>query len=229
MGLFETKETKDILAIINHLISKNVEISAEIKGSDEPFRTKVVKLKGESEARKLIIEKFYPDTGNSLVQASPEVNFSFEAGERRCFFTTQYLGINTQYPEFGLILDFPTGIQVEDMRAEQRIHNGLAKFISAEFTLKGDTKLYQLKVINLGSHGLGLVVEEEHFDLLDRVEVGDTIKDLRFYLKVATLTVDGIVKHKTAVKTGDLKGNYVLGIQADFVIDLKELEAKLTA
>lgn len=229
MELFETKDTKNILAIINHLISKNVEISAEIKGSDERFRTKVVRLKGESEVRKLIIEKFYPETGSTLVQASPEVNFSFEVGERRCFFTTQYLGINTQYPEFGLILGFPAAIQVEDMRAKERIRNGLTKFISAELTLKGDTKIYQLKVINLGSDGLGLVVEKENFDILDRVEVGDTIKDLKFYLKIATLTVDGVVKHKTAVKTGDLKGSYVLGIQADFVIDLKELKAKLTA
>ena len=148
-------------------------------------------------------------------------------GESKCFFKTKYLGINTQYPEFGLIIGFPSSIQIEEKRRERRIEDGLMEFLSVEFKLEGESKLYQLKVVNLTSHGIGIIVDEGNFDLLKKLNVGDKIKKLRFFLPMATLTVDGKVKHKTHINQGRLKGKYILGIESDFIVGLKEVEDKL--
>lgn len=227
MDLFTIKEKKRTLAIIHYLITERVEIVVNIKGSDKQFTTKLVKLQKANGHGYLIIEKLYPEVGNSLIQSFPDVLFSFALSGSTGVFHTKYRGINTQYPEFGLIVNFPATIQIEDKRGEERIENDLTKFLSAELTLEGDSTVYQLKAINLSSHGIGLVVDKKYFDLLDKINVGDTIKDLKLFLTVATLTVDGTVMHKTPMNRGELKGSYILGIKSDFIVDLKELEDKL--
>jgi len=224
MSLFTIKEEKKTLAVIHHLISKKVEIRVDIKGSDTQFTTRLVKIQKNSGGSYLIIEKLYPEVGNSLIQSSPDVLFYFALNGSKGVFPTKYRGINTQYPEFGLMTDFPATIQIEDKRKEERVENDLMKLLSAEFTLEGDSTVYQLKVINLGSHGIGLVVGEKILDLLDKINVGDIIKDLKFFLTVATLTIDGTVIHKTPIYQGRLKGSYILGIKSDFIVDLKELK-----
>ena len=224
MELFNIEEEKKTLTVIHHLISEKVEIIVDIKGNDKQFTTKLVKV---TKNGYLIIEKLYPEVGNSLIQSFPNVVFSFALSGGKGIFHTKYRSINTQYPEFGLIIDLPATIQIEDKRREQRIENNLTKFLSAEFTLEGDNTVYQLKAINLSAHGIGLVVDKKYFDLLDKINVGDTIKDLKLFLTVATLTVDGTVMHKTPMNQDELKGNYILGIKSDFIVDLKELEDEL--
>jgi len=227
MDLFTIKEKKRILDIIHYLIVEKVEIVADIKQSNERFTTKFLKLQRGKGHGYLIIEKLYPEVGNYLIQSFPDVVFSFTLSERKGVFHTKYHDINTQYPEFGLIADFPATIQIEDHRREDRIKNGLTKFLSAEFTLEGDSTVYQLRAINLGSHGIGLIVGKKNLDLLDKIDVGDIIKDLKFFLTVATLTIDGAVIHKTPINQGRLKGSYILGIKSDFIMNLKELKDEL--
>jgi len=224
MELFNIEEKKKTLTVIHHLISEKVEIIVDIKESDKQFTTKLVKVNKNGY---LIVEKLYPEVGNSLIQSFPNVVFSFALSGGKGVFHTKYRSINTQYPEFGLIIDFPATIQIEDKRREQRIENNLTKFLSAEFTLEGDNTVYQLKAINLSAHGIGLVVDKKYFDLLDKINVGDTIKDLKLFLTVATLTVDGTVMHKTPMNKDEVKGSYILGIKSDFIVDIKELEDEL--
>ena len=224
MELFNIEEKKKTLTVIHYLISEKVEIIVDIKGNDKQFATKLVKVNKNGY---LIVEKLYPEVGNSLIQSFPNVVFSFALSGGKGFFHTKYRSINTQYPEFGLIIDLPATIQIEDKRREQRIENNLTKFLSAEFTLEGDNTVYQLKAINLSAHGIGLVVDKKYFDLLDKINVGDTIKDLRLFLTVATLTVDGTVMHKTPMNKDEVKGSYILGIKSDFIVDIKELEDEL--
>ena len=227
IDLFTIEEEKKTLTIIHHLISEKVEIVVNIKGSDKQFTTKLVKIQKTNGHGYLIIEKLYPEVGNSLIQSFPDVVFSFALSGSSGVFHTKYRSINTQYPEFGLITDFPATVQIEDKRREERIESDLTKFLSAELTLEGDSTVYQLKAINLSSHGIGLVVDKKYFELLDKINVGDTIKDLRLFLTVATLTVDGTVMHKTPMTEDELKGSYILGIKSDFIMDIKELEDKL--
>ena len=227
MEFFTVREKKRIITVLDHLISKSVEISAGIQGNDEHFSTKVLKLKRDDGRSSLIIEKLYPEPGNSLIQSSPDVQFSFEMSDSRCAFATRYLGINTEYPEFGLLVDFPSSIQIEDRRKEKRVKNGLMKFLSVEFEVEGDDKLYQLRVINIGSSGIGFIVEEDNFDLFKKINVGDPIRDLRFFLPEATLTVDAKVKHMTRITRGKFKGSYLVGIESGFLVQLKGLKDEL--
>jgi len=227
MDLSAIEEEKKTLAIIHHLISEKVEILVNIKGSDKQFTTKLLKVQKANGHGHLIIEKLYPEVGNSLIQSSPDVVFSFALSGSTGVFHAKYRSINTQYPEFGFIVDFPATIQIEDKRGEERIENDLTKFLSAEFTLEGNSTVYQLKAINLSSHGIGLIVDKKYFDLLDKINVGDTIKDLKLFLTIATLTIDGTVMHKTPMNRDELKGSYILGIKSDFIVDLKDLENEL--
>lgn len=91
MGIIDIKEEDRILTVINHLISERVEISADIQGSDKKFTTRLIKLKTDKGLNHLIIEKFYPETGNSLIQSSPDVVFSFEVGKSKFFLTQNIL------------------------------------------------------------------------------------------------------------------------------------------
>ena len=227
MEFFAAREKKKILTIVNYLISKGVQISVEIQGGDEQFSTRVVKLNREPGRSTLIIEKLQPELGNSLIQSSPDVLFSFELSGRKCAFATKCIGINTEYPEFGLIVGFPSTIEIENKRRGERIENGLTKFLSVEFVVEGDTKVYHLKVIDVAATGLGLIVDKENFDLLKKVNVGDSIKGISFFLPYATLTVDAEVRHMTRITRGEFKESYILGIKSDFIMDLKELKERL--
>ena len=224
MDLFTIEEKKRILDIIHYLISEKVKITADIKESNEQFITTFLKIDKGRGLGCLIIDKFYPEVGNSLIQSFPDVVFSFTIRGRKGVFEAKYRGINTEYPEFGLIVDFPQSIQIEDKRKEKRVEDNFMRILSAEFTLEGDNMPHQLKVINLGSHGIGLIIGRKNLDLLDKINVGDTIKNLTFFLTLATLTIDGEVIHKTPIDHGRLKGSYILGIKSDFTMNLKELE-----
>ena len=227
MDLFTIEEKKRILDIIHYLISEKAKVAVDIKKSNKLFITKFLKIHKGRGLGCIIIEKFYPEVGNSLIQSFPDVVFSFTIRGRKGIFQAKYRGINTEYPEFGLIVDFPQAIQIEDSRKEKRVEDNFKKFLSAEFTLEGDNTTHQLKVINLGSNGIGLIVGRKKLDLLDKINIGDIIKDLTFFLTVATLRVDGEVIHKTSIDHGRLKGSYILGIKSDFIVDLKELEDTL--
>ena len=227
MGFFTIKEKKSILDIIHYLISEKVKIEVDLKESDEQFITTFLKIHKDRGLGCLIIEKLYPEVGNSLIQSFPDVVFSFTIRGRKGVFQAIYQGINTEYPEFGLIVDFPQSIQIEDRRKERRVENNFRRFLSAELILEGERVTRQLQVINLGSHGIGLIVGRKNLDLLDKVNVGDVIKNLTFFLAVATLTIDGEVIHKTPIDHGRLKGSYILGIKSDFLVDLKEVEDAL--
>lgn len=227
MGLFTITERDKILTIVEHLISEGIEISVDIQGCDEQFSTRVVMLKMDGGGSRLIIEDLYPESGNSLIESYPDVIFAFEMDGSRCVFATKYLGVNTEYPEFGLIVAFPSTIQITEKRKEERIENSLSEFLSVELAVEGDAKVYRLKVINVGSYGFGLIVDEEHSELLEKLKVGDRIRDLRFFLPEAILTIDGEVKHKTQISYGRFKGNYLLGIDTGFVAELEEFKERL--
>jgi hypothetical protein len=225
MGVFTLTETEKILSIVEHLISKDIKISVDMQGCDEQFSTRVIKLKKEAGQGCLIIERLYPEPGNSLIESYQDVMLAFEMSGSRCVFATRYLGINAEYPEFGLKVALPSTIQIEERREEERIEDDLSEFLWVEFTLGG--KVYRLKAISVGASGIGLVVDRESSDLLGKLNVGDTMRDMRFFLPQALLTVDGTVKHKTQISSGRLKGNHVLGIESGFIAGLEELKESL--
>ncbi len=227
MGFFTITGREKVLTVVEYLISEGVTVSVDIHGRDQQFSTRIVKLKMDGGHNSLIIEDLYPGSGNSLIESYPDVIFAFEMSGSRCVFATKYLGVNTEYPEFGLIVGFPSTIQVTERRKEERIENDLSESLSVEFTVENDAKVYRLKVASVGASGIGLVIDDANSDLLEKVEVGDTIKDMRFFLPEAVLTVDGTVKHKTRISHGRLEGDYILGIDSGFVPELEQFKERL--
>jgi hypothetical protein len=144
-----------------------------------------------------------------------------------CVFATRYVGIHTEHPYYGLIVEFPATVRIEEKRKEERISDGFAKLLSVEFSLEGDEKVYQLNVINIGSSGIGFIVEKANFDLFEKLNLGDHIRDIRFFLPIATITLDAVVKHMTLIKEGEFEGKYLVGIESDALMELEEIQEEI--
>ena len=227
MEFFTIEEKDQIIKIVKYLISEGVEVGVEIQGTDEMFVAKVIAIKEFLEADRLIVEKLHPEEGNSLIQSAPEVAFSFDVKGRSANFATKYVGIHSEHPNYGLIVEFPTTVHFEEKRKEQRISSDLKKLLSVEFTLEGDDKPYQLGVVNIGSSGIGFIVEKRDFDLFEKLNVGDQIGDVTFFLPIATMTIDATVKHMTLVKEGEFRGCYLVGIESSSLMELEELQEEI--
>lgn len=107
-------------------------------------------------------------------------------------------------------------------RKEERGRYPIPAFIYGEFTVKKapeQAKIYDLKVLNGSNRGLGVVVTQKDFELIETLHPGDKIKDLSFFTTWTAVTVDGTVRHKTKIKEGKYKGCYLLGIEASEFIE----------
>lgn len=227
MEFFTIEEKEKIITIVKYMISEGVEVAVEIQGTDERFVTKAIAIKEFLEGDRLIVEKLYPEEGNSLIQSAPEMVFSFDVKGRSATFDTKYVGIHTEHPHYGLLIEFPATVRLEEKRREQRITNGLKKLLSVEFSLEGDDKQYQLNVGNIGSSGIGFIVEKRDFDLFKKINVGDQIQDVTFFLPIATMTIDATIKHMTLIKEGQFRGCYLVGIESSSLMELKELQEEI--
>jgi hypothetical protein len=227
MEFFTIKEKDKIITIVKYMISEGMEVAVEIQGANERFVTKAIAIKEFLEGERLILEKLYPEEGNSLIQSAPEVVFSFDVKGRSAAFATRYVGTHTEHPRYGFIAEFPTTVRLEEKRKEQRITNGLTKLLSVEFTLEANEKQYQLSVVNIGSSGIGFIVEKEDFDLFEKINVGDKIQGITFFLPIATMTIDATVKHMTLVKKGQFRGCYLVGIESSSLAEFKELQEEI--
>jgi len=227
MEFFTIQEKGEIITVVKYMLSEGMEVAVEIQGTDERFATRAIALKEFLEGDRLIMEKLYPEEGNSLIQDAPEVAFSFDVKGRLATFATKYVGIHTEHPNYGIIVELPTAVQLEEKRKEQRISNDLKRLISVEFSLEGDDKNYQLSVVNIGSSGIGFIVEKKDFDLFEKLNVGDQIQEVRFFLPIATMTIDATVKHMTMIKEGEFRGCYLVGIESSSLMEFEELQEEI--
>lgn len=227
MEFFTIDEKDKIITIVKYMISEGMEVAVEIQGTDERFFTRAIAIKEFLEGDRLIVEKLHPENGNTLIQSAPEVAFSFDVKDRSATFAAKYVGIHTEDPHYGLLIEFPTTVRLEEKRREKRITNGLTKLLSVEFSLEGDDKQYQLSVGNIGSSGIAFIVEKGDFDLFEKINVGDQIRDVTFFFPIATITIDATVKHMTLIKEGQFRGCYLVGIESSSLMELKEIQEEL--
>ena len=222
------KDNQKILRIIEHLINNQTDITVRIEKEENLFTTKLIKINKENisskinEYSELVIEKLIPEKGNSLIQSVSEVAVEFSINENPCQFSVKYNGISSTYPYFGLILSFPESIMIEEKRKKERFIYEQPEFISVEFSLgKGPKKdkVYNLNVIDSSVYGLGILINQANFDLLQLIDPGDKIKDITFFSTWAMIKVDGTVRHKTEILEGKYKGCYMLGIESPEIIE----------
>ncbi|MFW6115303.1 MAG: hypothetical protein ACOC6E_03295 [Thermodesulfobacteriota bacterium] len=227
MEFFTVDDKASITTIVRYMVSEGMEVKVEIEGADETFGTRMIAIKEFVEGDRIIVEKLYPQEGNTLIQSAPHVQLSFDLKDKLASFATTCMGMNSEAPLFGLILDIPTSIQLEEKRSEERISEGLENILSVSFTLESGDKQYQLPVGNIGSSGMGLIVEKANFDLFEKIKLGDLLRDIMIFLPVATMTIDAAVKHMTLIKEGQFRGCYLLGIEAASSMDFQELKEEI--
>jgi len=214
--------------VIKHLISVKKEIGISINGEKTAFTSRILKINQDDLASSItnkaavIIDKLQPDKGNALIQSTSKVILSFLISEKSCRCSVEYLGISTTAPYIGFFLKIPETVEIIEKRYEERVSYEISDFVSAEFKLeKGskEEKVYELNAIDCSSHGLGLIISERDFDLLQRLKIGDRIKDMMFFAPRSMVKVKGIVRHITKIEVGEYKGSYQLGIESADIIN----------
>ena len=101
-------------------------------------------------------------------------------------------------------------------RREYRIITKLSDFVYVEFSLEmpeGKKKHYRLNVINYSKYGIGIIVPEKDFDLLNLLKKGTAINEVTFSASWAQITVDMIIRHVTKLEEGPYAGMYSVGVE----------------
>ena len=98
----------------------------------------------------------------------------------------------------------------------------VSEFTYAELNIKEEAeqlRLYTLKVQNCSSGGIGILITQKDFKLLQKVRVGDILKNISLYSPWSLLTMDMTVKHKTKMDSGEYRGCYVMGLKSEKIIE----------
>lgn len=216
-----------IIKIINHLISTKSDINVIIKSNLPPFTSRVIKAHqnypslAKGMRAIIIIEKLDPEKGNDLIQSLPKVTLKFVLLDQPCACSVNYIAISSMPPHFGFMLSMPEVIELEEKRSERREVLAPPDFLLAEFYIGKGTeneKRYELDVVDCAAHGIGIIIYKKNFDILNKIKVGDIIKDINFYASSAMLRIDGEVRHITRIEQGRFKGGYHVGIESKDII-----------
>jgi len=219
------KDRHKIQEIFERLVSKTMELRILIDEEDVRFITRAIRLNPEEISSlgsepELIIEKLFPEMGNSLIQSSSQITLEFSIKEHFCRGKAKYVGVSNEYPYLGIIITLPQSLELtkERRREERRIYD-MPDFVSVEFSIMGKDKVYDLGVMDCSMHGLGILITKKDFDLVRLVKPGDRIRDIVLYSETARIKVDGVVRHLTKMSTGKHKDSYVMGIESPEVIE----------
>ena len=214
--------------IIHHLIEKKRNIKVKFKDDNTDFTTKIVafnqsrSLSDTWKGSVMIIGKMLPEKGSSLIQSTKKASLEFMVNDSSIRCSVDYMGISSTPPHFGFIVSIPKSLDIEDKRSNERHTYELPDFVSAEFTINKGTseeKTYELDVLDCSRHGLGLVIDQNNIDLIQKIKTGTVIKEITFYATWAMIKVTGIVQHITKIEEGKYKNGYLLGIESRDIIE----------
>ena len=113
-------------------------------------------------------------------------------------------------------------MQFNEKRREDRITYEFPESAYVELKVKKEPKTYKmygLKVNDCSRHGLGMLITQEDFDLLQLLKGGDELQNMAFFSPWTVLEIDGTVRHKTKIEEGEYKGCYIMGIQSQDIIE----------
>jgi len=221
----EIKDRRTIQEIFERIVSNNMEIKVLIDEESVRFMSRAIRLNPEEISSlgsepELIIEKLFPEIGNSMIQSSSQITLEFTIKEHFCRGKAKYVGVSNEYPYFGIMVTLPQSLELtKKRRRERRYHYEMPDFISVEFSIMGKDKVYELGVMDCSMHGLGILITKKDFDLVRLVKPGDRIRDIVLYSENAMIKVDGVVRHLTKMSGGKYKDSYVMGIESPEVIE----------
>jgi len=221
----QVKDRRKIQEVFERLVSKNMEIKVLIDEENVRFISRAMRLNPEEVSSlgsepELIIEKLFPEMGNSLIHSSSQITLEFTIKENFCRAKAKYVGVSNEYPYFGIMITVPQSLEfAKERRREKRQLLEMPDFVSVQFSVIGKDKVYDLGVMDCSTHGLGVLITKKDFELLRLVKPGDRIRDVVLYSESAMIKVDGLVRHLTKMSTGKHKDSYVMGIESPEVIE----------
>lgn len=218
----EAAARQKIKETIDFLISRKTGITIQIEGHQTSFASKIIKVNyrdvssGTGKGPELIIERLTPEEGNTLIKSGSQLTARFSLKDTSCRFNTRYLGTTSEDP-LGLTVNFPEFIDVREKRRRDRRGDEIPEFVSVEVRLKNGSnknRSYELGIFDCTAYGIGILVKEEHYDLLEIVEVGDKLRDITLYGPHTIVKVYGTVRHKSKRSTQD-EDFYIVGVEFD--------------
>jgi hypothetical protein len=221
MTHYSVRKKEEIKAIIDFVVSAERKIAIQIEGGDTRYMSRIIlanyvkEVSKKGERPELTIERLQPERGNTVLQKNPKAVVKFSLRDKSYEFDTQYIGLaDSQFSR--IIMSYPESIRVTERREHERDTRDMPEFVSARFSLGRDDKTYELEVVDYSASGVGLLVAERDFDLLQRIKVGAKLKKLVLYAKWTTVMVEGTVAHKTKVTGGN---TYVVGVRLDEILE----------
>ena len=216
-------DRQKIIGTIEYLIARKTEVTFKIEGHEQPFVSRIVEAnygdkssnaEGEST---LIIEKLSPEKGNALCQSGLRMMALFSLRETSCRFNTRCLSVPGEQTDEGIVVSFPESIDIREKRRRDRRGDEIPEFVSVVVKVKDESrkdKTYELEIFDCTAYGLGILVRDKYIDILDRIEVGDKLRDITLYGAYTIVKVKGTARHKTkrSVEGEDI---HVVGVEFD--------------
>ncbi len=112
----------------------------------------------------------------------------------------------------------PSFIPLEDQRKEARVSREVPDFLCASFCwTEGPEKsrIYESNILNYSRHGLALLLPNKDRRFFEIIEPGDRIAEITLFAESALTRVDGIVRHKACIESGDDRGFFVIGLETE--------------
>lgn len=112
--------------------------------------------------------------------------------------------------------------EATERRKWERINARIPEFVFVEFEMiksDGQPQPFKLQVANYSKYGLGLLVPNDQRQILHMIKPGDKIRDITFYARWAVIRVDALVRHITELDSGPHKGQYIIGVESDEIIE----------
>jgi hypothetical protein len=229
LSKYDSKERVE--KTINYLIAHKPEIKVKIDGHATPFVSRISKANyGDASSkmgkvRELILERLVPEEGNAQIKSGSHLNVLFSLRGLASRFSTQCLHPPSKEPDEGLIVSFPKSIEIRERRRRDRRGESIPDFMHVVVNLKDDSqkeKTFKLEVLDRSEFGVGILVRNEDAEMLERIKVGDKLRDMTLYGSYAIMKVQGTVTHMTK---RDVDGDefHVVGIE--FEETLEQLSA----
>jgi hypothetical protein len=226
MGWFQIQEPEDIAGIIEELISERTDLMVRIRRVGLPCSSKLLAILPALEQQRppdgsvgslgLLIEDLTPKRGDDLIQDFPEVDIRFGIHDYGGRFRTHYQGISSHYPHYGLTLNFPASVALQDGDGPNRFDDDELRPLSAVLRVADGSRrarIYELPVISWSECGLGLLVSPEDDDLVTLLERGNRIPEITLYAESGLLVLEGVVRHTWKVEDGFHRRSHILDLE----------------
>ena len=212
-----------IIGTIEYLIARKTEITIKIEGHERPFVSRIAEVNygdtssNTEEESALIIEKLSPEEGNALIQSGSRMMALFSLRETSCRFNIRCLSVPSEETDEGFVVSFPESIDIREKRRRDRRGDEIPDFVSVVVKVKDESRkdrTYELEIFDCTAYGVGMLVRDKHIDILDKIEVGDNLRDITLYGAYAIVKVKGTARHKSqrSIEGDDF---HVVGIEFD--------------